>query len=99
MRRLRQPRSMDMDFEWDDAKSERNLKERGFGFDLAVLIFEGPVIEWCDVREAWGEARIGAVAGAIPAVIYTDRESVRRIISARRARKKEAELWQWSVNP
>ncbi len=93
---------MDMDFEWDEAKSEKNRQERGFGFDLAALIFEGPIIEWCDVREAWGEARVvtvGSVEGAILAVIYTDRGDVRRIISARRARKKEVELWQWSVNP
>lgn len=93
---------MNMDFEWDEAKSEKNLRERGFGFDLAALIFEGPVIEWCDIREPWGEARVlavGAVADAIVAVVYTDRDSVRRIISARRARKKEVELWQWSVSP
>jgi uncharacterized DUF497 family protein len=86
-----------MDFEWDAAKSSRNLAERGFGFDAAALIFEGPVIEWCDVRHTWGEARIvavGAVSGVMLAVIYTDRGDVRRIISARRARKKEIELWQ-----
>jgi len=91
-----------MDFEWDGAKSEKNHRERGFGFDLAALIFEGPVIEWCDVREVWGEARmvaVGSVADAILAVVYADRGSVRRIISARRAREKEAELWQWSVSP
>ncbi len=93
---------MDMDFEWDGAKSEKNRRERGFGFDDAALIFDGPVIEWSDVREAWGEARtvaIGSAEGRILAVIYTDREDVRRIISARPARKKEEELWRWSVNP
>ena len=93
---------MTMDFEWDDAKSEKNRSERGFGFDFAALIFEGPVIEWCDVREAWGETRIlavGSAEGAIIAVVYTERGDVRRIISARRAREKEVELWQWSVSP
>ena len=91
-----------MDFEWDEAKSERNSRERGFGFDLAALIFEGPVIEWCDVREDWGETRIvavGAVREAILAVVHTERGGVQRIISARRARKKEVELWRWSVSP
>jgi uncharacterized DUF497 family protein len=90
-----------MDFEWDTAKSSCNFDERGFGFDAAALIFVGPVIEWCDVREVWGEARIvavGAVEEMILAVVYTDRGDVRRIISARRARKKEIELWQWCVN-
>jgi uncharacterized DUF497 family protein len=32
-------------FEWDDAKSLRNLLERGFGFDHAVAIFVGPTLE------------------------------------------------------
>jgi uncharacterized DUF497 family protein len=89
-----------MEFEWDQAKSKLNWQERGFGYDAAVLIFDGPVIEWCDVRETWGEVRvvaIGAVDGVMLAVVYTDRGTVRRIISARRARKKECELWQWCV--
>ena len=91
-----------MEFEWDEAKSERNFRERGFGYDAAALIFEGPVIEWCDIREKWSETRIVAVGstdGKILAVIYTDRGDVRRIISARRARKKECELWQSFVSP
>lgn len=90
-----------MHFEWDLSKSRRNFEARGFGFDAAALIFEGPVIEWCDVRDTWGEARVlalGVLDGVVIAVIYTDRGNVRRIISARRARKKEMELWQWCVN-
>lgn len=90
-----------MEFEWDETKSDRNRRERGFGFEVAVQIFDGPVIEWCDVREEWGEARvvaIGSVDGIILAVIYTDRGDVRRIISTRRARKKECELWRSSVS-
>jgi uncharacterized DUF497 family protein len=90
-----------MDLEWDEAKSRRNFEERGFGYDAAALIFDGPVIEWCDVREPWGEARVmavGAVEGVVLAVVYTDHGHVRRIISARKARRKERELWQWSVD-
>jgi hypothetical protein len=89
-----------MDFGWDETKSDRNRRERGFGYDSAALIFDGPVIEWCDTREAWGETRVvavGSVEGVMLAVVYTDRGNVRRIVSARRARKKECELWRWSV--
>jgi uncharacterized DUF497 family protein len=32
-------------FEWDLAKSERNLAERGFDFAYAARIFEGDVLE------------------------------------------------------
>ena len=90
-----------MDFEWDEAKSNRNLAERGFGYDFAALIFDGPVIEWCDIREPWGEPRVvavGEVEGMTLAVVYTDRGDVRRIMSARRARKKEDELWRWCAS-
>ncbi|HEY7300595.1 MAG TPA: BrnT family toxin [Xanthobacteraceae bacterium] len=91
-----------MEFEWDETKSERNRRERGFDFERAALIFEGPVIEWCDIRKDWGEPRIlavGVVEGDTLAVIYTERGQLRRIISARKARKKERELWHWSTSP
>jgi uncharacterized DUF497 family protein len=30
-----------MEFGWHDEKHERNLRERGFGFDDAAAIFQG----------------------------------------------------------
>ena len=42
---------------------------------------------------------VGSVEDDILAVIYTERGELRRIISARKARKKERELWLWSVSP
>jgi len=85
-----------MNFDWHDAKHERNLRERGFGFDFAALIFVGRVLTRIDDRRDYGEIRIkaiGEVDGIVLAVIYTDREDVRWIISARKANKKERELW------
>jgi len=85
-----------MNFDWHDAKHERNLRERGFGFDFAALIFVGRVLTQIDDRRDYGEVRIkaiGEVDGIVLAVIYTDREDVRWIISARKANKKERELW------
>ena len=87
---------MAMDFEWDETKSDRTRRERGVGFDYAVLIFEGLVLEWEDRREDWGETRIvaaGTVEDVILTVIYTDRGKRRRIISARKARQEEREAW------
>ena len=85
-----------MDFEWDDAKSEKNLLERGFGFDFAALISEGPVLERVDTRRDYGEARvqaIGEVDEYILFAVYTDRGETRRIISARMANSKERAAW------
>ncbi len=91
-----------MEFEWDDAKSEHNLRHRNFGFDYAALIFGGPTIDTPDQRHAYGETRIlaiGAVGINILAVVYTDRDGIRRIISARKATRKERRQWQSFVNP
>ncbi|HEU4550462.1 MAG TPA: BrnT family toxin [Rhizomicrobium sp.] len=91
-----------MELEWDDAKSERTRKERGFGFENAALIFAGPVLEWEDQRRDWGEIRtvaVGVVEGRFLTVIYTERNAKRRIISARPARRKEKALWLSSAKP
>lgn len=78
-----------MEFEWDQVKSETNLRDRGFRFDFAALIFEGPVIERIDARRDYG-----AVGEAILLVVYTDRDEARRIISARRAGQRERAEWR-----
>jgi uncharacterized protein len=91
-----------MEFEWDEDKHHRNSSERGFGFDFAALMFDGPVIEKTDNRRDYGEMRIlaiGEAEGVVLAVIYTDREDVRRIISARPASKKERAEWQSFARP
>jgi uncharacterized DUF497 family protein len=83
-------------FEWDEAKSERTLRERGFGFDYAARIFADLTLERRDERRDYGEVRmeaIGRVGDDILFVVYTDRADVRRIISAPRANRKERKLW------
>ena len=52
------------------------------------MIFEGPIIEWCDIREAWGESRIVAVGeadGIVVTLVYTDRDDTAPHIGALRA--------------
>jgi uncharacterized protein len=58
----------------------------------------GPV----DGRRAYGEIRIlaiGQVDENVLVVIYTDRNKIRRIVSARKANRRERQLWQSFVNP
>jgi hypothetical protein len=93
-------------FEWDEAKSERTLSERGFGFDYAARIFLGPTLERQDRRRDYGEVRlqaIGETGGDVLFVVYTDRGEVRHIISARLANRRERSAWQsfveqWSAS-
>jgi uncharacterized DUF497 family protein len=84
-------------FEWDEAKSQRNLNERGFGFEYAARVFLGPTLERPDNRREYGEVRIQAIGRVIDDilfVVYTDRGDARHIISARLASRKERRLWQ-----
>jgi uncharacterized protein len=89
-----------MRFSWDERKSTRNLRERGFDFEFATLVFEGPTLEREDERRDYGERRTVAmgVAQGIPlAVVYTDRleagQLVRRIISARVGSRHERQAY------
>src|SRR5260370_19481073 len=50
-------------FEWDEAKSRRSLRERGFDFEFAVRIFEGDLLEHEDRRRDYGERRLGKHRG------------------------------------
>ena len=91
-----------MVFEWDTEKSDANLRDRGFDFEFAMLIFSGPTLEKEDRRKDYGEQRVIAVGlaeGIALTVVYTDRtmegdRSVRRIISARRSNRRERETYE-----
>jgi uncharacterized DUF497 family protein len=41
-----------MEFEWDEAKHSRTLRECGIGFDDAARIFARPVLIWQDAPAA-----------------------------------------------
>jgi uncharacterized protein len=82
-----------MEFEWDWAKSEACFNERGFDFAYAVRAFLDPqrlVRE--DDRWEYGESRyqlLGAIEHRVFFVAYTMRGQTVRIISARKANRRE----------
>ncbi len=85
-----------VEFEWDPAKSAAAEQSRGIDFARAAEIFTGRLVEWIDDRQPYGEARfraVGASAGELLHVVYTRRDAVIRIISARRANRKERAQW------
>jgi hypothetical protein len=78
--------------EWDENKSAATFRDRGFDFAFAARIFESDRLERIDERRDYGEQRIlavGAVDGLILMVTFTWRDDRRRIISARRANRRE----------
>lgn len=94
-----------MTFSWDPAKSEANVRERGFDFEFASLIFDGPTLEQEDRRQDYRERRvvaIGRVEGVELTVVYTDRQNAagepeRRIISARRSNYHERQTYHETI--
>lgn len=83
-------------FEWDENKQEANLTKHGIDFVDAIKIFADPYrIEFNSIRN--GEKRyqtLGIVEDLVVLlVVYTDRDEKKRIISARRASKKEREVY------
>ena len=89
-----------MRFSWDARKSAVNLAVRGFDFAFATLVFDGPTLERVDDRRDYGEPRviaIGLADGLHVTVVFTDRpgvrDTLRRIISARRSNRRERKAY------
>lgn len=92
-----------MRFQWDQAKDRANRRKHRISFEASRLVFNDPnIISRLDERFDYGEERwisIGAVAGSVLVVVHTtlkeDRhgEEIIRIISARKATKKERESY------
>ena len=79
-------------FTWDPTKNRINITKHGISFPMAAKLFDGPRLEKEDTRRDYGETRIialGRSEGRILRIVYTRRNSVIRIISARKANKHE----------
>ncbi|MBP7777863.1 MAG: BrnT family toxin [Acidobacteria bacterium] len=93
-----------MRFGWDVRKSDRNLRARGFDFEFATQVFDGPTLERQDTRRDYGERRviaIGRADGITLTLVYTDRAEaggqVRRIVSARVSSRSERQAYDQAI--
>jgi uncharacterized DUF497 family protein len=89
------------DFEWDPEKEARNVRDRELDFATASEIWNGHVIERVDDRRDYGEIRIiafGKVNDRLMAVLYTRRGLRRRIISARKANRREQRRFETELD-
>jgi uncharacterized protein len=85
-------------------KAIANLRARGFDFEFATQVFDGPTLERPDTRRDYGERRVVAIGradGITLTLVYTDRaeagERVRRIISARVSSRSERQAYDEAV--
>ena len=87
-----------MEVEWDEAKSARCREQRGFSFAYAVQAFADPdrLIE-ADTRFDYPEERfrlMGRIEGRLFVVIFTRRDERTRVISARKANRREQDHYR-----
>ena len=79
-------------YEWDPAKAKSNQEEHGVDFADAVQVFDNPHLNKEDT-DAVGDQVFVALGmdnlGRLLVVVYTYRKDKMRLISARKATKKE----------
>lgn len=81
-----------MRIEFDPIKDELNLAKHGVSLALARQLDWDVALVWVDDRFAYDETRMVALAPAAQTLYYVafvDRGEVRRIISLRRAERRE----------
>lgn len=88
-----------MNYEWDENKRRSNIEKHGVDFVAAIEIFkDNERIETEDTRNDYGEVRLQSIGEARPGilfVVYTlrDQRTTRRLISARKANRKERAIY------
>lgn len=81
-------------FEWDPAKASLNIARHGVSFEIAVEVFFDPnTVYYGDAAHSTTTERrdhaIGFSQLGLLLIVFTEREGVIRIISVRRANKRE----------
>ena len=81
-----------MRIEFDPAKDASNLEKHGLSLALAAELDWDASLVWVDERYEYGELRMIALApdtGILYYVAFVDRGEARRIISLRKANRRE----------
>jgi uncharacterized DUF497 family protein len=85
-----------MECEWDENKSRLNKEKHGIGFNAATKLWNDK--DRIEIQTIFPDEDrsilIAKIENKLWAVIYTKRNDVIRIISVRRARKKETMLYE-----
>ncbi len=87
-----------MQFQFDPAKAAENQRKHGISFADAEGVFTDPLAIHCSDPDSEGEERFIGIglgnASRILVVVYTLREQEVRLISARRATKREVKDYE-----
>ena len=92
-----------MRWAWDQAKNEANLRVHGLSFEAAAFVFDDPLSATREdpypYEQRW--RTIGMVGGQVVMAVHTwptfdieTSEEIGRIISARKATRREREVYE-----
>ena len=79
-------------FEWDERKRCGNLRKHGLDFADCAAVFNGVTVTSADDRYGYGEARfitLGLLHWRVVCIVHTEMDEALRIISFRKATKRE----------
>jgi uncharacterized DUF497 family protein len=83
-------------FDFDPTKDRLNTEKHGLSLALAASLDWDDALLWVDDRQDYGENRVLALAprtGILYYAAFVDRGKVRRIISLRRANRREVKRY------
>ena len=87
-----------MQFQYDPAKAAANVQKHGVSFADAEGVLKDPLALTIEDPYAQGEQRYVAIglgsAGELLVVVYAEREGEYRLISARRATRREHKAYE-----
>lgn len=89
-----------MRIEFDPVKDVSNQAKHGVSLAFAEELEWDSALVWVDIRFEYGEVRMIALApktNVLYYVAFVDREKVRRIISLRRANRREVKHYVESI--
>jgi hypothetical protein len=84
-------------YRWDDEKHAANLATHGIDFAAATSFEWERSIIWEDIRRDYGERRflaLAKIAGRVHLMVYTPRGGYLRIISLRKANRREVRRYE-----
>ena len=84
----------------DPAKESRNIAERGISLDLAEQLDWTTALIWEDNRKDYGERRycvLGVIEDRLYSVVFTPRDGKPRVISVRKANKREVKRYEKAI--
>ncbi len=88
--------TLSVEFEWDEAKREQTLEERGIDFaSVANFEWDDALSSSSDRRGESRWAAIGYIGNRLHHVVYTQRGARRRVISLRRANSRERRQYEY----